>query len=130
MCDFRKVNTKRYQQFFPLDSISGGTESKETLPCVNWPQLKCTYTVEVTTVESLYVDNPLLRSPPSAVFPIESLAADKLLSTTIVTRVHGKQLQPHNSPKWVRGAAKLLDAGFDGEDWKALAELLGYRNKK
>ncbi len=37
---------------------------------------------------------------------------------------------PPQSPKWLKGAAKLLESGFEGEDWRALAELLGYKTKK
>jgi hypothetical protein len=69
------------------------------------------------------VDHPLLRSP--SIFPIESLAKSSVTGANLI--FNGTR---PSSPKWVRGAAKLLDAGFDGEDWKALAELLGYRNHK
>ncbi len=40
-----------------------------------------------------------------------------------------RQVQPQ-SPKWLKGAVKLLESGFDGEDWRALADLLGYKTKK
>lgn len=81
------------------------------------------YLLETSTVESLYMENSLLLRSPPFVFPIESLAKSRL------SRKKGLDKRP-DSPKWEKGAAKLLDAGFDGEDWRALAELLGYRNKK
>ena len=32
-----------------------------------------------------------------------------------------------SGPSWLRGAAKLLEAGYQGDDWRALAKLLGYK---
>ena len=33
-------------------------------------------------------------------------------------------------PGWTKAAAKLLEAGKEGEDWRALGELLGYKQSK
>ena len=33
-------------------------------------------------------------------------------------------------PSWVKGAAKLLNGGSEGQDWTALAKRLGYKKNK
>ena len=35
--------------------------------------------------------------------------------------------QENTWPSWIKGVAKLLESGFDGDDWRALAKLLGYK---
>lgn len=40
------------------------------------------------------------------------------------------RLSTPTSPSWLRGAAKLLDSGFNQDSWRHLGELLGYKEPK
>ena len=55
--------------------------------------------------------------------PFEDMCAKTLLSPR-------KGMPNANQPAWLRSVAKLLDSGLEGQDWRALGSLLGYRNNK
>ena len=40
------------------------------------------------------------------------------------------RLPTPTSPSWLRGASKLLDAGFNQDSWRSLGQLLGYKDAK
>ena len=57
--------------------------------------------------------------------PFEDMCAKTLFSP--------RKPMPHPSsshPPWLRGVAKLLDSVAEGQDWRALGSLLGYKNNK
>ena len=70
-----------------------------------------------------------MEEVPSAMgkflLPSPNLAFNRMLSSSSSSSAGRPP-----SPRWLRGASKLLDNGFDGEDWKALADLLGYKAKR
>lgn len=57
--------------------------------------------------------------------PFEDMCAKTLFSP------RKPVVNPSSSqPPWLRSVAKLLDSGCDGQDWRALGSLLGYKNNK
>jgi hypothetical protein len=35
-----------------------------------------------------------------------------------------------SNPSWLKGAAKLLESGTFGDDWRAVGKILGYKEPK
>lgn len=66
---------------------------------------------------------PLVKDGP--ILP-ESLATD-----TGLADIHNLEVKKGSElPSWVKGAAKLLNGGSEGQDWTALAKRLGYKKSK
>ena len=57
--------------------------------------------------------------------PFEDMCAKTMFSPRKPV-VHPSSSQP----TWLRSVAKLLDSGCEGQDWRALGGLLGYKNNK